>query len=313
MTDVGFTPDEAAMYSVSSDGEAGRIVITPLGASESRVFSVDRARLVACHPAGSHLVVVDHLSRLLIVNMASGRVERTRLVGGRREPTVIHRQIGGQVQQAASMVDPDAWEQQARRQYEEILAGIAASELGPEGMETLRRQVDEHIAKMHVALTRRLQGPPPLADQSAEIVFRARFQPTGDRLCLATSGGVRVYEWRDMMAADGLLPAASFAVDVALSADRSPSREGDIHDLDIDPARDRLLFGGRDGQVRFLDLASGRSGIFLEPPGSPPIERMALSGDQATLGLIVNGNAHSRVRRGPLLQFWDYEAISRTV
>ncbi|WP_165233588.1 hypothetical protein [Aquisphaera insulae] len=89
-------------------------------------------------------------------------------------------------------------------------------------------------------------------------------------------------------------------------------REGRVYDLVHDAGRNRLLLAGLDGRVRFLDLASGRSGVLLEPLGLPPIFRVGLSRDGATLALTCDPDMHVRGanRRSPMLQFWDVGAIS---
>ena len=76
---------------------------------------------------------------------------------------------------------------------------------------------------------------------------------------------------------------------------------------------DQLLFGGMEGKVGFLDLATGRSGTLLDPPGRPAVQRLGLSRDRASLcctcqpDLLVN----NRKRRPALLQVWNYAALEQ--
>jgi hypothetical protein len=121
--------------------------------------------------------------------------------------------------------------------------------------------------------------------------------------------------------ADGEFPRPECAVDViGTAADAGQGAESPssgrvhVHDIEYDPDRDRFLFASLDGRIRFLDPASGRSGILLDPPGRPPIQRLVLSRDRSALALIAMPGQFNRSlkrRRGPLLQFWDYHKISR--
>ena len=83
--------------------------------------------------------------------------------------------------------------------------------------------------------------------------------------------------------------------------------------LVFDPEGERLLFGGKDGQVGFLDMVTGRSGVLLEPPGRPPIIALELSRDRSVLCCTCDPDmfAHGNDRRGPVLQFWNYPELCR--
>jgi WD40 repeat protein len=324
VTWVGFLPDESAMVSVSSDGEGGRVVLTPVDGGEGRVIPIGHAKLAAVHPSGSWLVVADNLNRLLVVEVASGRVERTRFVGGRYAASALERELAAQAEAALSKIDFDDVERMVRQQQEAMLGRLTKAKLPPDVgsveafKERLERQISEELRKMRerFAGARAPERPAP-EDRGTEGVFAARFDPSGRWLCLATMGGVRVYPWSEVVGEDGDLPRPALAVDVAGSMVQVGSRPahlgGFVYDLDLDPDRNRLLFAGLDGRVRFLDLDTGRSGVLLEPPALPPIHRVGLSRDGATLALTTNPDmfARSRDRRGPVLQFWDYRAIVR--
>jgi hypothetical protein len=255
------------------------------------------------------------------VDIAAGRVERTRLVGGRYAPTDFERQLSAQAQAAVSRIDFDALEQSLRQRQETLLEkfGKTALPRGVSSVEELKRQFEEQIGAMREGLAR--AGLPPgqaALDRGSEGIFRIRFDLSGERFCAATSGGVRVYSWNDILKADNDLPNPILAVDVAgtLVGNEHGSLQagGYIYDFDLDPDRDTLLFGGIDGRVRFVDLASGHSGILLEPPAQAPILRLALSRDRTTLALTSTPDmfARGRNKRGHLLQFWDYQAICQT-
>jgi hypothetical protein len=324
---VGFLPDESAMFSVSRHREQGHLALTPIGGGAARVIPLPHVELAAAHPSGSALVAIDNLSRLFVVDVASGEVTRTRYVGGRPTSGPLEQQVWNLVQTAAANIDVDALEQRLRQQQAAILERLEKSRpmrpgtgSAEQAQELVEQQIDEQIRKLRerVALVQSGHSPYQVPqDRGSEKVFGLRFDPSGERLALATMAGVRVYPWRDVVGADGDLPRPALAVDVAgtmVAARRGVVHLGGcIYDLEFDTDRDRLIFAGLDGRVRFLDLPSRRSGILLEPPAHPPIHRLVLSRDRSALALIASPDMHvrGRSRRGPLLQFWDYQAISR--
>ncbi len=233
--------------------------------------------------------------------------------------------VAGMMEAAQAHIDLDAIAQQMRQQQAAVLKALDERAMPPgfdsvEGFkEFLERQLEEQIRKIH---ERSAQGgflPPQFQqDRSSEDVCRVRFDPSGDRLVLATVNGVRVYPWPDVVDFDGVLSRPALAVDVPgttvdTGCGSTHAVGGLVYDLEYDPDRDRLLFAGIDGRVRFLDLASGHSGILLEPPTRPPILQLALSRDRSTLALIATTDIYNKSANGrePILQFWDYREISR--
>jgi hypothetical protein len=327
VSSIGFLPDESAMISVSSHGEQGRIIITPVDGEAALAIPLPHVELAATHPSGSSLALVDNLSRLLLVDVSSGQVTRTRYIGGRPSSGDLEQQVWNLVQTVAANIDVDAMEQRIRQQQAAALERL--EKLGPmmpgagsadQLRDDFERQIEGQIRQMRerVALMQAGRSPYQVPqDRGSEKVFRLRFNTAGERLALATMAGVRVYPWRDVVDADGDLPRPALAVDVAgtmVEAGRGAVHQGGyIYDVEFDPDRERLLFAGLDGRVRFLDLASGRSGVLLEPPAHPPIHRLIFSRDRSTLALVAMPDMfnHGRNRRGPILQFWDYQAISR--
>jgi WD40 repeat protein len=325
VSSVGFLPDESAMVSVSSDGVMGRVILTPIGGGNAQVIAVSHVTLAAAHPSGSSLVAIDTLNRLLVVDIASGKIRRTRLVGGRPTLGPMEQQVWGLLRSVTANLDVDEMERRLRQQQSAILERLEKT--GPripgassieQFREAFGQQIEEQIRQMRERVGQAGRPPfEPLPEQGSEKVFRARFDSSGDRLALATMAGVRVYPWRDVMDADGDLPRPALAVDLAgtmVPAGPGAAHAGGyVYDLEFDPDRDRLIFAGLDGRVRFLDLDSGRSGILLEPPGRPPIHRLILSRDRSALAVVSMPDMFSqgRNRRGPIVQFWDYQAISR--
>ncbi len=313
VSSVGFLADESAMFSVSSHGDEGRVILTPIGSGEPHVINLAGVEQATVHPKGAWLVVIDNLNRMHILDVVSGQVVRKHYVGGRYDPTDLERQIMASLQASLSIADSDARSEQVRGLDEKALERYAKVGL-PKGVsiEDMRKQLEETMAKLGQGLARQSAA---LANRGAEKAFRVRFDLDGEWLFVATMGGARVYAWSDVLETEDLRPA--FSVDVPgmmIETDQGEvRREGYVYDLDHDTDRNRLLFAGLDGRVRFLDLASGKSGVLLEPPGLPPILRLGLSRDRATLALTCSPDMFDQrsQKRGPVLQFWDYEAIIR--
>ena len=158
---------------------------------------------------------------------------------------------------------------------------------------------------------------------SREGVNQLEFDPSGDRLFAATEGGLRVYLWRECMEASAEMPPPILAVDaeewVHKTADGMLSVGGAVSRSAHDPDRDWLLFGGADGRLRYLDLASGHADTLLEPPGLRPIGKLAFSRDRTVLGascgtdMIEDASARPMRCSSSAVQFWDYRAVRERV
>lgn len=157
----------------------------------------------------------------------------------------------------------------------------------------------EAIHDVHEELARKKRG------QGNEMVFRLAFDTAGERLFVATRAGVRVYRWREVAETAGDTPGTEFSVDVGPPTPDPSGRPvtpgGHVYDLAYDHDRERLLFGGLDGRIRYLDLSGGRDGTLLEPPGRPPVLRLGLSRDRSALILTVHPGmfARGKSRRAP--------------
>jgi WD40 repeat protein len=319
VSDVGFASDESMMISVSSNGDDGKVILTPIGSGEEKVFPLARAMLAQVHPSGKWLVASDSFSRLFVIEIATGRVERTRLVGGKSVPSPLELMGLAQAQAAMAAIDVDAVEQEMRKQQEKLLKMIEKSNdrqaLG--SIDDLKKSFEEQIVELRKQYGKEGTGlPMPTQDRGMDGPRRMLFDPTGERLFLATDNGVRVYPWGDILGNDGDLPRPVLAVDSQKNADDphhgSSNRGNFTYDLDHDPERDRLIFAGLEGCVRYLDLATGKSGILLEPPKRVPILRLALSRNRETLAITIYPDMYvnSRNKRGPALQFWDYRKLA---
>ncbi len=315
---VGFTALETAMVSASAE-----VVLTPLvEGGPHTTWPSPQTKTAVVHPREPVCVVADNQCRISLLDLTDGRVDRTLFAGGLRVPSPLEVASMASIEQQMRLIDVDAMEKQLRAQQESMFRTFANLPLPPgvESADKLREQIqaqfDEQIGRM-----KETQKNPAIMtagarlERGSEIVFRLAFDSEGRRLFAGTSGGVRVYDWAEVTRAERDTPRPLVAVDLHPWVEETPDgpsqREGYVYDVAHDPARDRLVFGGLDGRLRYLDLASGQSGVLLDPPGRPPIHAFCLSRDRTALAVVVDPDMFSRAsrKRGPIAQFWNYPAL----
>jgi len=144
-------------------------------------------------------------------------------------------------------------------------------------------------------------------------VFALRYTADGKFLICATSQGLLVFEAAEIAAAHDHLPRARFTF--GLQREFPGDFKGVIGDPYIysfaeDTQQARILFGGLQGPIYFLNLADGSSGELFRPPEDNRLWRMALTPDRSalictTIPAIVKKIGH------PKTQIWNYEALCR--
>jgi hypothetical protein len=132
---------------------------------------------------------------------------------------------------------------------------------------------------------------------------------------LATSGGLRVFSWHEFQSATDD-PSPTFSIQPEPVVYKMPQGEftvpGHVRGLAHDDRANRLIYAGGSGLVHFLDLASGRNGVLLDPPGRYPIHDLGLSRDRSGLCCICAGKVIEQTgnNRAALLQVWNYRALA---
>jgi WD40 repeat protein len=302
--DFTFLPDESAVV-CGCAGFSGQLTIVPLGPGDSRSIPWPVGlSMAAMHPSGRAVVFVDARDRVSVIDLPSGQVERTLFVGGVRIPM-----------EARILLEhdyPPDWLTMPLEAIEDLMRPKrdALASLGCIGATESQARVALAAARDPDWLERKAR--------SRERVNQLEFDRSGDRLFAATEGGLRVYLWRQCMEASAEMPPPILAVDadewVHETADGLLSVGGAVSAIAHDSDRDWLLFGGADGRLRYLDLASGQASTLLEPPGRRPIGKLAFSRDGTVLGTSVGTNmiedASARpMRSSSAVQFWNYRAV----
>jgi hypothetical protein len=195
--------------------------------------------------------------------------------------------------------------------------GVASAE---EFIARFKQQIEQTIARMRDQFQQTKQaGPSALTPpvRGNESVTYLECSPDGRLVFVATDKGVRVFAWDALTAATESTPAPLFAAEaeavaVELGHGMMTATHRMVYALAHDAAGNRLLFGGLEGKVGFLDLVTGRSGTLLDPPGRPAVQRLGLSRDRSSLCCTCQPDVLGRNKRRPaLLQVWNYAALEQ--
>jgi hypothetical protein len=146
-------------------------------------------------------------------------------------------------------------------------------------------------------------------------LMTAKFSPDGRFLFCATTLGLRVYNWIELLASTGNTPTPLYSMTPVPEAVRLDLIHYDniIYNIILDEIKDRLLFAGRQGLIRFLNLNDGSMGILLNPPGKTPICRLQLSHDREFICCHCIPSSDDRNKKPSRLQVWNYGALCKAV
>jgi hypothetical protein len=177
------------------------------------------------------------------------------------------------------------------------LAGHFAGNLKKSGIP------EEQLAEMKQGMIRGSDEP-----------FNCKFGPDGRLLFCATTRGLRVLEWDKVLGAEKSTPAPLFAASPApLESPMKPSERRDYinytYDVVLDEQKNRLLFGGTEGAVRFLNLNDGSTGVLLKPAGDDYIWRLHLSADREFVGCVFSPSVDERNKKPGRIQVCNYRLL----
>lgn len=123
------------------------------------------------------------------------------------------------------------------------------------------------------------------------------------------SAGIRVFAWPKLIE----LAARTVPWDYSTPAEE-PDNEQDncatrqIHSLGFDSARQRVLFSGEEGKLKYLELDRKRTGELLGGLEQTPITRFSLSADRRIMAMTRVQGGHGNDRRARF-QVWSYAAL----
>jgi WD40 repeat protein len=329
---VAFSPDEKHLVILSRDKGC---VLAVDGGRRVAAFAVPAAKLVAVHPDGT-LVVADELGKLAFLDLLSGQTRKTLWAGGRQNLGRVFQRLPGDV--ALRSVDPaelqaklQAAVQQQLAQAEALQEKVRAAyrKAGLPEPPDLQERMRQELQKIADLARQQLQplaaaatpeGLVPAAafglvggGQGMDRVMSLAISADGRWLFYTCEAGVRALAWDDLQSATESTPEPVFsAASEPVVVNRGGSTQRHTYTVAHDAAASCLLFAGLEGTVRFLDLTSGAVGVLLDPPGRPAILRLSLSRDRTALCCTCMPDlfASARQRQAPLLQVWDYAAIT---
>lgn len=280
-----FSVDEDWLF-VASREEAGSVVrALPLRAGlEEKKFSLGKRACwdIQPHPAGRWLALVVH-TQLGILDLQQDGALRLFNVGGSIDfgPSLVSRLESPQIKK------------QRQKWDRELPAATAA-----------------HLRKIYEAQKLVAQQAMPA---SRENVAALDFAPDGQWLVCATDAGVRVFTWAKLLQSEEAMVEWSFAAEaenpICLSSKDVHNTRG-IYSIVYDPKFQRILYGGAEGKLKYLELNTNRAGVFPIVSEGMPITRLHLSANSGVLAMTKCEIHHGNDSKSKF-QIWDYTAISQ--
>jgi hypothetical protein len=250
----------------------------------------------ALHPSGKKLVVDMHVN-LGILDLDSGRFTSPLCIGERHDLTKQVLWQARQMKEVQAQVNYEAMEQQLKKTLKKMGMDEPAIK---DHLERHMKQMKDEAAKVGTPEWVAEQAP----IQGSESPSAMAFNSDGSLLFCATSHGIRVYSWEEVLAAGEQMPRPLFAAKGKPVGEYAGSLAY-THAIAYDSHAGRVVFGGLGGAIEYLDLQTGASEILIEVPGQPAIHRLAFSRDGSTLASQAAGGRH----RPPTIQIWNYSKL----
>ncbi len=267
---ICFSGNGETLFSLSE----GTITVTKLAAPDQRssIQISPGSQAMMPHPDGEHLAAEEG-GLLAIVHLPTLSVAKTVWILDRPGPMrTLMEQRGAQIAQ----------------QFEEKLTGHMSA---------------EQLAEYKARSTRHFLP--------AQRVRSLAFSPSGKHLICGTTAGVCVLKWEEILAAADMAsvkPVAFVGAEPMTREDGMPGNQL-IYAVPLDAKKERILFSGLEGKIRFWNLKEGKAGDLLAPPARHPFWRLELTPDRSTL---VGTTVHLQTKGPkdpPKFQMWSYPAL----
>lgn len=266
---VCFSGNGETLFSLSE----GTITVTKLAAPDksASIHLSNGSQTIILHPNGEYLVAVDGM--LVIVHLATLSVKKTVWILDQPGP------IRTLMEQQGAKIAAD---------IEKKLAAAMSAE-----------QLIEYKARCQRQFL------------PAQRIRSLAFSPSGKHLICGTTAGVCVLEWEKILAmADmaSIEPVAFAEAERLASEDGMPGNQL-IYAVPLDAKKERVLFSGLEGKIRFWNLKEGKIGNLAAPPVRHPFWRLELTPDRST---VVGTTFHLQTRgpkEPPKFQMWSYPAL----
>jgi hypothetical protein len=274
LADLSFDHNESHLIIA----ESGTIIVAALetGRIEYKFEIGSGGRgYAAMHPDGKYLVA-KHLNNLSLINLRTKQIEKTLECKG-----------------------TSSSELPATAEMDEMIENLQKIWSSKDLLKT-DSPMDKLISGGSLA-GRRLSLP------RTEGMMKFAFTPKGDLLFCATTIGLRVFRWSDLLLAGNETPKPVFSADCPMDDPNG----GYVQDFFLDETRNQVVFCGSFGKICYLNLQTGVSGILLDPPEKISITGMALSSEGIALCCTCQPCFDERDREVSRFQFWNYPALCK--
>jgi hypothetical protein len=313
---------------IPEDDWGHRVALSPDGSllactlrGRTKLFEVDSGRclatlsgqatLLAFHPSNRWLVTSTELGLLCLTDLSvDPPTPRLLFVGGQYpEPSwVADARVQSWNRLRSENQDAARVEAELRAAIEQVQATVkqARPDINEQELAKLRAEAEDH-AKGFLAMIK--HGPPARPAHGNERAMAIGFHSDGMRFWCGTDQGLRVYAWRDVLAADGKdMPDPALAYRPTPVADAV--NKGYVYAVAEEPGGDSLLFGGLNGRLYRIDLRSGQVRELLTMPEEhEAIHAIILSSDTVGIASSIVGPLHGRNRDDRT--FWSVLSYER--
>lgn len=303
VTWVDFSHDERWLYSLGGD----ELIVSSMLKKRPvlEVKGMEGARSAAVHPLRKFAVIAFQ-DRLGIVDLEQKKLIKQLWINRKAETLDPYTQ------------NPKAFVQAC---LEEILTNAKLREkLGislemhseilqdPTAVKKLTPQAQAKIGR----ILGEVRDESRISFETKESPFDVRFHPNGEKLFVA-SRGMRVFNWSTLLSANGDAPAPELSVDAPKDDEGDPNAHPLTYCVRFDQERNLLLSSCLAGTIQFLNLANGKSGVLLTPPGEMGIWRLELTSDKQALccQCSTRPKAKDRNKRFTCLQIWNYPSLCK--
>ena len=268
---VDFLPDESATVDAVRDAESRAIVILRSNLAKLDGSTLPKQSWRSFTPSRKHWRSWTCAIRLSVLDLASGRVAPVLFFNGIRPPIDAAYVFGPDYPRDWLTMAPNALEDLLQQRHREIIQRCDQEiESQPQNQvdslkKASRAQIEFFMNKAREAFATTRAQIGSRTGAIGRFVSRMMFDPSGDRLFVATWTGVRAYLWRDIVKASGEMPPPQIGVDLEPGPAPEVHIRGSKNTVGVlahDPDRDWLLFAGEEGPCAISTSPAGGRASF---------------------------------------------------
>ncbi|HEV2438085.1 MAG TPA: hypothetical protein VG077_18985, partial [Verrucomicrobiae bacterium] len=138
-----------------------------------------------------------------------------------------------------------------------------------------------------------------------------KFSVSGKHLICGTTAGVCILSWDQILATQDMtsIRPVAFAKAEPLERDDGMPDHQLIYAVPLDAKKERILFTGLEGKIRFYNVRERRVGDLLVPPFRWPLWRLELTPSRTTLVATAFLPKVGGKPEPPKFQLWNYPAL----